>query len=105
VTASDGTKGQVRVRTVTPAESIKIERKGSATPGRKVTYKAKIEPKTGTVRDVEWTIDVGEDIATINEQGIVTISQEAKPGTVITVTCRALGAPEQVTASDQLVIE
>ena len=105
VTAPDGATGRVRIRTVTPVRNLKIERKGNAKPGRQVTYKAKVEPKIGTVQDVVWTIDGGEDVATINEQGEIFISPEAVPGTVITVTCRAIGSPDQITASDLLVVE
>ena len=89
---------------VAPAESIKIVRKGKAKPGSRVRYKATVEP-AGAAQEVVWAVDVGEDVATINERGEVLISKGAAVGTVITVTCRAVGAPEQVIATDLLVVE
>ena len=53
---------------------------------------------------VQWSLDVGEDIATINEKGQLTISKTAPSGTKITVTCTALGAPTPVTASTVIEI-
>ena len=105
VIAPDGAKGLVRIRTVSPVESIALERKGSAVPGKKVTYKVKFEPDKGILKDVEWSIDVGEDVAVINEKGEIAINPETVPGTVITVTCKALGAPEPVIGSDEMIVE
>lgn len=105
VTAPDGTKGLVRIRTVSPVESIALERKGKALPGKTVTYKVRFEPDKGIIKDVEWSIDVGEDIAVINEKGEIAIQSETVPGTVITVTCKALGAPEPVIVPDEMIVE
>ena len=105
VTAPDGTKGLVRIRTVSPVESIALERKGKALPGKTVTYKVRFEPDKGIIKDVEWSIDVGEDIAVINEKGEIAIQSETVPGTVITVTCKALGAPEPVIVPGEMIVE
>jgi len=105
VTAPDGTKGLVRIRTVTPVESIRMEKKGKAIPGKKVTYIVRFEPDKLIVKDVEWSIDVDEDIAVINEKGEIAIGPETKPGTVITVTCKALGAPEPLIVTDEMTVE
>ena len=53
---------------------------------------------------MEWSLDVGEDIATV-DKGKVKISKDAPAGTVITVTCTALGVPEPVTATAQITVE
>jgi hypothetical protein len=47
---------------------------------------------------------VGEDIATINEKGQLTIGKEVASGTKITVTCTALGAPTPVIATTVIEI-
>jgi len=52
---------------------------------------------------VEWTLDVGGDIATITK-GKVKISKTAPEGTVITVTCTAVGAPEPVVKTVQITV-
>jgi len=41
----------------------------------------------------------------INAKGRLKISKTAKPGTVITVTCKAVGAPEPVIAEKEITVE
>ena len=52
---------------------------------------------------MEWSLDVDESIATFSK-GKLIISKEAPVGTVITVTCTALGAPEPVVRSVEIEI-
>ena len=60
VTAPDGKKGLARIRTISPVESIALERKGKALPGKTVTYKVRFEPDNGIIKDVKWSIDSGK---------------------------------------------
>ena len=46
-----------------------------------------------------------ETVATVNQKGQVKIAKTAASGTVITVTCKALGAPEPVAATLALTVE
>ena len=41
----------------------------------------------------------------IGKDGVLTVSKNAQPGTVITVTCKALGAPEPLIAQKQVTVE
>ena len=77
---------------------------GNVKPGGSVTVTAVLQPKTAGNKNVEWSLDVGEDIATIDAKGKVKISKDAASGTKITVTCKALGAPEPVTATTVIEI-
>ena len=65
---------------------------------------AKLTPKKPGNPALEWSIDVKEEIATINEKGQVKIAKTAPVGTVITVTCKALGAPEPIEAKIQIEV-
>ena len=70
---------------------------------RTVTVKETLAPKQAGNKNVEWTLDVGEDIATV-AKGKVKIAKTAAAGTVITVTCTALGAPEPVVRTVQIEV-
>lgn len=105
VTAPDGASVVVPVKVVTAVESLKLSRFGDAVPGGKVSYKTVLFPSRDTVNTVKWSLNVEADIAEINEKGVVTIRKETAPGTVITVTCQAIGAPEPVIATDEFTVE
>lgn len=105
VTAPDGASVVVPVKVVTAVESLKLNRFGDAVPGGKVSYKTVLFPSRDTVNTVKWSLNVEADIAEINEKGVVTIRKETAPGTVITVTCQAIGAPEPVIATDEFTVE
>ena len=80
-------------------ESIELAVKGKVKVGGKVNIAATLFPKNVGNKAVQWSLDVGEDIATINEKGQLTIGKKVSSGIKITVTCTALGAPSPVTAS------
>lgn len=99
-----GGKGaRLTVNVVVPVESVELEVKGKAKPGSTVTVKETIAPKQAGNKKVEWSVDVGEDVATISK-GKLKISRNAPAGTVITVTCTAVGAPEPVVATIQVEV-
>jgi hypothetical protein len=105
VAAPDGTSKVVPVKTVTAVESVELKRSGKPEPGGKVSYSVLFFPARGIADTVKWSLNVGEDIAQINEKGAVLISPDAAPGTVIRVTCRAIGAPEPIIATDEITVE
>ena len=84
-------------------EDMTLEAKGKPVPGGTVTVKETLVPKQAGNKNVEWTLDVGEDIATV-AKGKVKIAKTAPAGTVITVTCTALGAPEPVVRTVQIEV-
>lgn len=94
-----GKNAKLNVSVVDPVESVELEVKGNAKAGGTVTVDAALQPKTAGNKNLEWSLDVGEDIATIDAKGKVKISKEAASGTKITVTCKALGAPEPIVAT------
>lgn len=99
-----GKNAKLTISVVDPVESLELTVKGTAKAGGTVTVSAALQPKTAGNKNVEWSVDVGEDIATINEKGQVKISKDAPAGTKITVTCKALGAPEPITAATVIEI-
>ena len=105
ITAPDGRSEVVPVRVVTAVESLSLKRFGSAAPGGKVSYKAVLLPTKGVDGTLKWSLDVGEEVASISEKGEVLISPDAAPGTSVTVTCQAIGAPEPVIATDEFTVE
>lgn len=96
VTEPGGRKATLRVNVLLPVEDVELQVTGKQVPGGTVAVKATVAPKNAGKKDLEWSLDVGEDIATINNKGQVKIAKTAPAGTVITVTCKALGAPEPV---------
>ena len=96
VTEPSGKKTMMNVSVVPPVEDIELNVMGKQIPGGTVTVKGTILPKEAGNKAMEWSLDVSEDIATINQKGQVKIAKTAPAGTVITVTCKALGAPEPI---------
>lgn len=97
VTEPGGKKANVKVTVAEPVTAVELKAGGKAVPGGTVTVTAALTPKKPGNPALEWTLDVGEEIATVSN-GKVKISKTAPAGTVITVTCRALGAPQPVEA-------
>ena len=100
-----GRTAKATVKVVDPVQNVSITVRGKPVPGNSITCRPAFEPKRGIETNVEWSVDVGEDVAVIGRDGVLTISRNTKPGTVITVTCKALGAPEPVIAREQIVVE
>lgn len=98
-----GKNAKLTVNVVAPVEDMTLEAKGKPVPGGTVTVKETLVPKQAGNKNVEWTLDVGEDIATV-AKGKVKIAKTAPAGTVITVTCTALGAPEPVVRTVQIEV-
>ena len=99
-----GKNAKLTVSTVDPVETVELAAKGGAKAGGTVTIAATLAPKTAGNKNLEWSLDVGEDIATIDAKGKVKISKEAASGTKITVTCKALGAPEPIVSTIEIEI-
>lgn len=94
-----GKNAKLNVSVVNPVTALTLEGKGKTAPGGTVTVKAALEPKAAGNKNIEWSLNVGEDIATVNAKGQVKISKTAPEGTKVVVTCKALGAPEPISAA------
>ena len=101
---SGGKRTDLKITVQEPVTGLTLEAEGKNYPGGSVMVRENVAPKEAGNKKVEWSLDVGEDIARI-KQGLVKISKNAPIGTVITVTCTAPGAPEPVTASVQIRVE
>ena len=99
-----GKTAMVRISVLQPVETVELTASGKAVPGGVVNIAANIKPKNAGNRTTEWSLDVGEDIATINNRGKVRINRNAPEGTVITVTCTAVGAKVPVVETIEIVI-
>lgn len=100
-----GKTATLKVNVVPPVTALTLSYKGKASPGKTVTITPIFEPKKPGNSAVEWSVNVGEDVATISNKGALKISKDAAPGTVITVTCKALGAPEPVVMTIDVPVE
>ena len=100
-----GKSAIMKVNVVEAVTGLTLTAKGKAAPGRTVSISAAIEPKKAGNKALEWSCDAAETVATINGKGQLKIAKDAESGTVITVTCRALGAPEPVSAQIQVTVE
>lgn len=99
-----GKNAKLDVSVVDPVETVELAVKGNAKAGGNVTVSATLQPKTAGNKNLEWSLDAGEDIATIDAKGKVKIGKEVASGTKITVTCKALGAPEPIIATTVIEI-
>ena len=99
-----GKKAKLAVNIVEPVTALTLTAKGNDKPGGSVTITQVMEPKKPGNATVEWSLDVGEDVATISPKGQVKIAKGAAAGTKITVTCKAQGAPEPVVATIELEV-
>ena len=104
VTEPGGKNAAVNVTVTDAVTSVELTPKGKSAPGGAVTVAAVLQPKTAGNKQLQWSVDVGEDIATVNEKGQVKISKTAPAGTVFHVTCTALGAPEPVSATVEITV-
>ena len=104
VTEPSGKKGTVNVKVVPAVENIELSLTRKTVPGGTVMVRADLLPKTVGKKDVEWSIDADEEIDGMKNNKIRT-AKTAPVGTVITVTCKALGAPEPVVRTIQFRIE
>lgn len=100
-----GKSATVNVNVVAPVTGIALTAKGKASPGKTVTVSAVLEPNHAGNKALEWSIDVDESVATINAKGQLKIAKDVVPGTIITITCKALGAPEPVTETLKITVE
>lgn len=99
-----GKNAKLTVNVVDPVESVELALKGKVKAGGSVAVAATLLPKTAGNKTLEWSLDVGEDIAKIDAKGKVTIDKNAASGTKITVTCKALGAPEPVVSTIEIEV-
>lgn len=104
VAEPSGKKVRMNASVVAPVEQVELKISGKQIPGGKVNVKETLIPKNVGNKKVEWSLNVGENVATINEKGQITISKEATPGTKIIITCKAVGAPEPVVATAEFEV-
>ena len=104
VSEPGGKASSVHVTVMTPVKGIELSAKGKTKPGSTVSLTAKLDPRHPSNKNVEWSVDVESDVATINQRGKLKISKEAPVGSVITVTCKAMGAPEPVLATMEIEV-
>lgn len=104
LTEPGGKTATATVNVTEAVETVELSLKDKPFPGASVGISASVLPKSAGNRAVSWSLDVGEDIATISEKGQLKIGKETPAGTVIRVTCTAEGAPEPVLAVLEVVV-
>ena len=95
---------EINVTVMKPVETIGLTSSGDAVPGGTVRMITDIRPQDAGNKKAEWSLDVGDEIATVDENGRVRIKKEAPAGTVITVTCTVYGAKEPVVQSVRIEV-
>lgn len=87
-----------------PVTDVKIiVKKGEPKAGGTMQMAAELTPEKPNYPKVYWTVDVESDVATIDSnKGTLKIKKGVEPGTAITVTCYAHGAPESL--NDTMII-
>ncbi len=105
VARADGKTLKIKVLVADPVTAVEITCKGKNVPGGTIDFSGRLTPARPAVPDVLWSVDADESIAVISEKGRLKISKDAPAGTVITVTCTALGAPEPVSSACEITVE
>ena len=98
-----GKTAKLKVNVLQPVEDIILDTEGKAIPGSMVRIRATIMPRKLWDKKVTWSLDVGDEIATV-KGGTVKIAENAPAGTVITVICTAEDAPEPVIRTIQIEV-
>lgn len=104
ITEPGGKSVQVNAKVLVPVENVELTLSGKQVPGGKVTVRGNLFPKSADIKNVEWSLNVDDSVATINEKGQIIISKGATVGTKIIVTCKALGAAEPVISTIEFEI-
>ena len=105
VTEPSGWHVKLPVSVIEPVKSVTLSVTSKAYVGGKCWIVAEFEPAKPENPAVEWSLNVGEDIATINRMGLLSVKKNVPVGTAITVFCKALGAPEPVIGTIELITE
>ena len=100
-----GRSTQIRVTILEPVTELELKLKGTPKQGGAVTVQNVITPASAGNKTLEWSLDVDDSIATINDKGQVKIKKDVPAGTKITVTCKAIGAPEPIVRTLEIVTE
>ena len=99
-----GKSAKISVTVGEPVTALEVSWKGKAAPGGTVTLTAKLTPARPADKTVEWSTDADGDVAAISAKGQLKIKKGVPDGTVITVVCKALGAPEPLTETVQITV-
>ncbi len=100
-----GKSAKIRLVVMQPVQSMELSTSGDPVRGGTVKAAAIIRPSNAGDRKVEWALDVGSDVATINEYGRIKIGRDVPDGTVITVICTSNGAKEPLVETIQIVVK
>lgn len=104
VSEPSGKKTTVKAIVYTPIQEMELKLAGTCKPGNTVSIGVTFTPSKSINKDLEWTVDVDEDIATINN-GKVKIAKSAPVGTVITVYCKAQTGREPLVKTIQITVQ
>ena len=100
-----GKSGKATVTVLAPVTSIDVTGPETVKAGKTASYKAALEPKKDIDKNVIWTVDVAESVATVNEKGQLKVAKDAPAGTVITLTAKAQGTENDITDTLRIVVE
>lgn len=100
-----GKSSKATVTVLAPVTSIDVTGPETVKAGKTASYKAALEPKKDINKNVIWTVDVAESVATVNEKGQLKVAKDAPAGTVITLTAKAQGTENDITDTLRIVVE
>ena len=91
-------KLDLAVKVLEPVTGLTLSSNGSPVPGGKVTFTAALEPKNAPNKQVEWSLEGGDGLISLDAKGRLTVARDCPIGTAYTVKCRALGSGVPVEA-------
>lgn len=99
-----GKKANVEVIVKEPVTGLNLIVEDIVFPGGSTTIIPGISPDNASDTKLRWSLDVDDSIAVINKTGRLQINPRAEIGTIINVTCEALGAPSTLVSNLKLEV-
>ncbi|MBQ9324572.1 MAG: hypothetical protein IJ246_02255 [Clostridia bacterium] len=101
----DGKQAKASITVLLPVESVSISGSDTVRAGSAATYRANVLPKNAGNQKVQWSVNVSSDIASISSSGYLTVKKGVPGGTLIEVTCTAIGTEKQVSAVKTVTVK
>lgn len=102
--ADSGVRASVTVTVPKMISRIRIVGNEYVRKGETLQLTAKVDGRTAEAHEVLWSVNVSEDIATINSNGVLRPGKNCPIGALVVVTCRPRSADADVYATHEVVI-
>ena len=100
-----GKSAKAAVTILTPVTDVAIDGPETVAAGKAAQYKAVLTPEKPSSKKVSWSLEAGEEYASLSKEGKLTVKKDAPAGTEIVVVCRAEGSSVDRVAKKTITVE